>query len=124
VLFSTAVRLPSPLLLLAVPLGSCAQVMEAYGDHVIYAQGHAWHTWPAKFGMGVFANVMPIVLSPLLGLQIVTGTKLGYVELTTGTALAAGLVLGTPTYVVGLPFASCTEAPAPAPANESVAEDR
>jgi len=120
---------PAPLLLvLALPLGSCATVMEGYGDHVIYADGHPWHTWPARLGVGVFATVTPLVLLPLLGLEVVTDTQLGYQEACSGTALAAGVVLGTPTWVLGLPFESGGDepvpAPAPAPTEVSVGERR
>lgn len=115
-------RLAPALLALTLTLASCDSVMEGYGDHLIYGEGHAWHTWPARVGVGVFANVMPIALLPLLGLEVLTGTRLGYADASTSTALAAGIVLGTPTYVLGLPFASCAAEPPPPPA--SVADDR
>lgn len=115
-------------LLLALPLGSCAGVMEAYGDHVIYAEGHAWHTWPARFGVGVVANVLPIVLLPLGAIEVVTGNTPArlYVGINTSVSLAVGVVLGTPTYVLGLPFASCAEEPPAASAASagSAAENR
>ena len=121
-----AMRLALVSLVLALPLGSCTSVMAAYGDHVIYADGHPWHTWPARFGVAVFATVTPIVLSPLLGLELLVGEKLGYGDACTSTSLAAGVVLGTPTWVLGLPFERGDEepAPVPAPAEPSPAENR
>jgi hypothetical protein len=43
------------LLLGALP--SCGTVMHSFGDHVIFAEGHAWHTVPAKIGLGVVGNL-------------------------------------------------------------------
>ena len=115
------------LLVSVLPLGSCATVMETYGHHVVYAEGHAWHTWPARAGVAVFATVVPLVLTPLLVVEVATGTELGFKTACASTALGAGVVLGTPTYLLGLPFASCAEEtpeePAPAAA-ASVPDDR
>jgi hypothetical protein len=94
------------LLLGALP--SCGAVMHSFGDHVIFAEGHGWHTVPAKAGLGLLGNVTAVVLFPMAMIGMLTSHSVvvAYFDISTDAALAGGVLLGTPFWLVGLPFES------------------